>query len=95
MFSCVCVKKGLWGDAETGEITDFGPRYMEKVTVIGTSTVYSDSYFLKEYLFDNDGSKISFKAKWFRPLSDIHSEWTEELVTELETEINQEQLIEA
>lgn len=66
-----------------------------KVNAPSVSHLYKGAYCISCGYRHSPADPDYYKASRFRPISDIHSEWTEELVTELETEINQEQLIEA
>ena len=60
------------------------PKIGEIVTVEGSSYIYPNNYYIKEYPFGKDGIRQSIKKHRFIPLSDIDET---ELVKERESEL--------
>lgn len=79
MFKVICI------DATMKNVYMIPPVVGDRYTVVGFSTMYSDSFYIKELPVDKRGVKASYQSKHFIPLSEISE-------TSFEREYNKEKV---
>lgn len=78
----VCVNKNTW--FYYSDVTNYGPAYLEVVTIIETHNNY---LFFAEYPLLLNGKPCGYQSDVFRPLSEVSAELTNQIVEKLEQSI--------